>query len=188
MRDAPTAGARSGWRFYGPYPGASIDSAGMLRSRSYLTRTTVSLRSVTEGGPLDGPKVDTMIVVRIAFACTMLLVLTPACGLLSSRHPASSDSAAPTKVLVEVESHNWSDITVYLLAGGLPQRLGMVSALSSATFDFPSQRLTTSGGVRLRALPVAGKPFTTETILVYPGQVITWTLENHLDASSFSVY
>ena len=160
----------------------------MLWSRSYLMRTTVSLRSVTEGGPLDGPKVDTMIVVRIAFACTMLLVLTPACGLLSSRHPASSDSAAPTKVLVEVESHNWSDITVYLLAGGLPQRLGMVSALSSATFDFPSQRLTTSGGVRLRALPVAGKPFTTETILVYPGQVITWTLENHLDASSFSVY
>ena len=89
---------------------------------------------------------------------------------------------------MEVESHSWSDITVYLLAGGLPQRLGMVSALSSASFDFPSQRLNTSGGVRLRALPVAGKPFTTETILVYPGQVITWTLENHLDASSFSVY
>lgn len=90
--------------------------------------------------------------------------------------------------MVEVKSHNWNDITVYLVAGGLPQRLGMVSALSSATFDFPSQRLYTSGGVRLRALPVAGKAFTTETILVYPGQVITWTLENKLDASSFSVY
>jgi len=129
-----------------------------------------------------------MLVVRIVLACAALLVLTPGCGLLSSRHPSSPDSTVRTKVLVEVESHNWNDITVYLLAGGLPQRLGMVSALSSATFDFPSQRLTTSGGVRLRALPVAGKPFTTETILVYPGQVISWTLENHLDASSFSVY
>jgi hypothetical protein len=143
---------------------------------------------MTEGGPAESPRVDMMSVVRIALAYTVVLVLTPGCGLLSSRHPTSSDSAGSTKVLVEVESHNWSDITVYLLAGGLPQRLGMVSALSSATFDFPSQRLTTSGGVRLRALPVAGKPFTTETILVYPGQVITWTLENHLDASSFSVY
>jgi hypothetical protein len=129
-----------------------------------------------------------LLVVRIALAGTVLLALTPGCGLFSSRPPSSSDSAARTKVLVEVESHNWSDITVYLLAGGLPQRLGMVSALSSATFDFPSHRLNTSAGVRLRALPVAGKPFTTETILVYPGQVITWTLENHLDASSLSVY
>jgi hypothetical protein len=129
-----------------------------------------------------------MFVVRLALASTVLLALTPGCGLLSSRHPKPSDPAAGSKVLVEVESHNWNDITVYLLAGGLPQRLGMVSALSSATFDFSSHRLNTSAGVRLRALPVAGKPFTTETILVHPGQVITWTLENHLDASSFSVY
>jgi hypothetical protein len=129
-----------------------------------------------------------MLVVRIALLCTAILTVAPGCGLLSSRHPTSSDSPSHTQVLVAVESHNWNDITVYLLAGGLPQRLGMVTALSSATFDFPSHRLNTSGGVRLRALPVAGKPFTTETILVLPGQVISWTLENHLDASSFSVY
>jgi hypothetical protein len=89
---------------------------------------------------------------------------------------------------VEVQSHNWNDITVYLMAGGLPQRLGMVTALGAASFDFPSQRLNNSSGVRLRALPVAGQPFTSETILVVPGQVITWTLENNLDRSSFSVY
>ena len=127
-------------------------------------------------------------VLRLALAYAALLSVTPACGLFSSRNAGSARAPVSARVLVAVESHNWSDITVYLIAGGLPQRLGMVSALSSATFDFPSQRLTTSGGVRLRALPVAGKPFTTETILVYPGQVITWTLENHLDASSFSVY
>ena len=129
-----------------------------------------------------------MLVVRIALLCTAILTVAPGCGLFSSRHGPSSDSPTRTQVLVSVESHNWNDITVYLLAGGLPQRLGMVTALGSATFDFPSHRLNTSGGVRLRALPVAGKPFTSETILVLPGQVITWTLENHLDASSFSVY
>jgi hypothetical protein len=77
---------------------------------------------------------------------------------------------------------------VYLVTAGLPQRLGMVTALGEATFDFPSERLHSSNGVRLRALPVAGQPFTSETIQVLPGQVITWVLENNLDASSYSVY
>jgi hypothetical protein len=129
-----------------------------------------------------------MLVVRIALACSALLALIPGCGLLSSRHPTSPQSSARTRVVVAVESHNWNDITVYLITAGLPQRLGMVTALGSATFKFPAQRLNTSGDVRLRALPVAGRPFTSETILVMPGQVITWRLENDLDASSFSVY
>jgi hypothetical protein len=149
------------------------------------------LRFTPKRGPkealLHGPEVD-MPMARIAFACTAVVALTPGCGLLSSGHQDVSDSPARTQVMVAVESHNWSDITVYLITGGLPQRLGMVSALGSATFDFPPHSLNTAAGVRLRALPVAGRPFTSETILVLPGQVISWTLENNLDASSFSVY
>jgi len=126
---------------------------------------------------------------RVVAGAALFTSLT-GCGLLSSRHQGTSDlnSVDRRRVGVEVQNHNWSDITVYLMSGGLPQRLGMVTALSSATFDFSSHRLNTSAGVRLRALPVAGRAFTTETILVLPGQVITWTLENDLDASSFSVY
>jgi hypothetical protein len=113
----------------------------------------------------------------------------PSCGLLfPQHHPPAADTSVSRQVQVAVTSHNWSDITVYLLAGGLPQRLGMVSALGEATFDFSSQRLYTSGGVRLRALPVAGRAFTSETILVQPGQAIFWTLENNLETSNFTVY
>jgi hypothetical protein len=116
------------------------------------------------------------------------LLLTSGCGLFSSRshRPASELQRGP--IWVEVESHNWNDATIYLLTGGLPQRLGMVTAMGKGRFSFPSQRLATTGGVRLRVLPVAGRPFTTETILVLPGQVISWTIENNLDASSLSVY
>jgi hypothetical protein len=130
-----------------------------------------------------------MVSVRLALLVGALTSSASGCGLLFS-HPErqASNLAQPKSVLVEVESHNWSDITVYLMAGGLPQRLGMVSALGEATFDFSSHRLNTSGSVRLRALPIAGQPFTSETILVLPGQVISWTLENNLNASSFSVY
>jgi hypothetical protein len=125
---------------------------------------------------------------HLALAFAVVSATCPGCGVLSSGHTGHSNPSATAQVFVAVESHNWNDITIYLMAGGLPQRLGMVTALSSATFDFPSHRLNTSRGVRLRALPVAGRAFTSETILVLPGQVITWTLENRLDASSFSVY
>ena len=110
------------------------------------------------------------------------------CGLIFPREEHKSAEQHHGNVVVDVESHSWSDITVYLIAGGLPQRLGMVSAMGEATFEFPPQRLNSSAGVRLRALPVAGQPFTSDAILVMPGQVITWTLENDLDASSYSVY
>jgi hypothetical protein len=127
-----------------------------------------------------------VLVIRIAIACGALLSSTPGCGFFSSRK--SDEPPLKAEVSVEVENHNWNDITVYLMAGGLPHRLGMVTALNSATFAFPSQRLNTSAGVRLRALPVAGRAFTSETILVQPGQAIYWTLENDLDTSSLSVF
>ena len=126
---------------------------------------------------------------RVTRVCLLALSAAPSCGLLFPHHRAApAPTAVPTQVLVAVTSHNWSDITVYLLAGGLPQRLGMVSALGEATFDFSSHRLNTSAGVRLRALPIAGRAFTSETILVQPGQSIFWTLENNLETSNFTVY
>jgi hypothetical protein len=127
----------------------------------------------------------------VRFIVVLVTVVLPAagCGLLFSREEQSGPPAETSNsVLIEVESHNWNDITVYLLSGGLPERLGMVTALGGATFDFSSHHLNSSTGIRLRALPVAGQAFTTETILVFPGQVITWTLENNLEASSHSVY
>ncbi len=129
-----------------------------------------------------------MSLARLALTCTAFLISSSGCGLFSSKEPAVSPSQPRGPVLVSVQSHNWSDITVYLVAGGLPQRLGMVSAMGEATFDFSPHWLNTSAGVRLRALPVAGQHFTSETILVLPGQSIFWTLENNLEASSFTVY
>lgn len=131
-----------------------------------------------------------MSIVRFVVVLVAAILPTAGCGLLFSREeqPDSTSALASNNVLVEVESHNWNDITVYLLSGGLPERLGMVTALGGATFDFSSHRLNSGTGIRLRALPVAGQAFTTETILVFPGQVISWTLENNLEASSHSVY
>jgi hypothetical protein len=129
-----------------------------------------------------------MLVARLAVLFSALVAAGPGCGFLSRPDPAAAGSPVHSEISVEVENHSWSDITVYLMAGGLPHRLGMVTALSNARFGFPSQRLHSGSGVRLRALPVAGRAFTSEAILVQPGQAIFWTLENDLDISSLSVY
>ena len=150
-------------------------------------RTERSASSLRPGMPFANGRI--MLVIRLAVACSAMLSAAPGCGFHSSHPPGTNDSgAARSEVSVEVENHNWSDITVYLITTGLPQRLGMVTALGNANFVFPSHRLNTTAGVRLRALPVAGTPFTSETILVQPGQAITWTLENDLNVSSLSVY
>jgi hypothetical protein len=126
-------------------------------------------------------------VLRLAVAGTAFLSVAPACGFFSSSR--NSDSVhTGSQVVVAVESHSWSDITVYLIGKGLPQRLGMVTALGNSRFDFSSQQLNGSGGVRLRALPVGGRPFTSETIPVQAGQSIFWTLEDNLETSNFTVY
>jgi hypothetical protein len=127
-----------------------------------------------------------MLVFRVALACGSLWSGATACGVFS--RPSDPLSPPYADVSVQVQNHNWSDITVYLMTGGLPQRLGMVTAMSDGTFAFPSQRLNTGSNIRLRALPVAGDAFTSEGILVQPGQAIMWRLENDLDRSSLSVY
>ncbi len=109
-------------------------------------------------------------------------------GDTADRSAEQSTSRRDADVSVHVENNNWSDITVYLVTGGLPQRLGMVTSLSEARFAFPYLRLNTGGSVRLRAVPIAGRPYTSETILVQPGQEITWRLQNDLDTSGLSVY
>jgi hypothetical protein len=93
------------------------------------------------------------------------------------------------EVALEVESHNWSDVVIYLVRGGNTERLGTVGALNTETFVLPFRRMGTGGDVRLRAYPIGGPaPFTSEALLVQPGQWIKWTLENDLSRSFLGVY
>lgn len=129
-----------------------------------------------------------MLVIRSVLALLLWLSTGPACSLLS-RHSESSGSSAMSEIPLEVESHNWSDIVIYLMNGSQSQRLGMVAGLSSKNFVFPYRKLTSGGKVRLRAYPVGGQgSFTSEDLLIQPGQGIKWTLESDLARSSLAVY
>jgi hypothetical protein len=118
------------------------------------------------------------------------LVLAAAVGACRSKGGTAEVEPDPnTSVLVEVENHYHGDVVIYLLQGSQRDRLGMVTALSKAAYTFPYRRLGTSGNTRLLAYPIAGRrAYTSEPLLVQPGQSVSWTLESDLDRSSLAVY
>jgi hypothetical protein len=119
-----------------------------------------------------------------------LVVLLLGCG--SRSEEAEADPPAPehtAEVALEVENHGWSDIVVSLVRGTSVERLGMVRGLKSETFVFPYRRLGAGTDVRLRAYPIGGPAaFTSENVLVQPGQSVKWTLESDLTRSFLAVY
>jgi len=93
------------------------------------------------------------------------------------------------EVALEVENHGWSDIVISLVRGTAVERLGMVRGLTSETFVFPYRKLGAGTDVRLRAYPIGGpQAFTSENVLVQPGQWVKWTLESDLSRSFLAVY
>src|SRR5436189_4484441 len=106
---------------------------------------------------------------RTRIAWPLLVLLLAGCA---SRHGTTETTAATvnTPVDLEVENHNWSDVVIYLVRGTQRQRLGMVNALSSTVFTFPYRRLGSSGDARLSAHAIGGGGYTSESVLVQPGQ------------------
>jgi hypothetical protein len=114
--------------------------------------------------------------------------VTPACGLIFGRHSDSSRSS-DSDTIVEVENHHWNDVVVYLMNGNQAQRLGMVTGVSTNRFVFPYRQIASGGRLRLRAHPVGGQgSFTSEDVVIQPGQSIRWTLESDLRRSSLAVF
>jgi hypothetical protein len=89
---------------------------------------------------------------------------------------------------LQVENHHAGDIVIYLMRGNQPYRLGMVPAVSSASFTFPYRHVGSTGNARLRADAVAGpRSVTSEYLHIQPGQLLRWTLENDLRRSFLTV-
>jgi hypothetical protein len=126
----------------------------------------------------------------LALSLALALFLAPACS--HARHEATSppeplgDSA---DVALEIDNHNWLDVTIYVLHDGQPTRIGIANASSSASFTFPARLLGQGREIRLFARPIGGAgAASTETVVVQPGQYIEWVIESNLERSAIGVY
>ena len=118
----------------------------------------------------------------------VLLVL----GTLACSHSTSPPVGTPKlseSVPLRIDNHNWLDVVVYVVHDGQRTRLGLATATSSATFSLPVHLLGQGREVRFLGDPVGGHgTVSSETIVVQPGQSITWTLETDLRRSFVAVF
>ena len=125
----------------------------------------------------------------LVIACTALAACAGRAGRAGRVGEAAADSAAAALegTSITVDNRSWLDVVVYALSDGTRLRLGMVSAAASGTFALPRQALRAGTDLRFLADPVGDRPFTTERVLLQPGQHVHLTLESELARSSLLV-
>ncbi|MBX6364276.1 MAG: hypothetical protein IRZ00_10450 [Gemmatimonadetes bacterium] len=90
---------------------------------------------------------------------------------------------------MRVANHNWLDVDVYAVREGTKYRLGTVTSMTAQVFRLPSGLATPSGDFQLLVDPIgSNEVFVTEPLLVAPGQLVDWSIENHLALSSYRVF
>ncbi len=90
---------------------------------------------------------------------------------------------------VQVTNYNLMDARIYVFRGSVPYRLGTVTSMGSAEFDVPNTVLPEGARIRVGAeLIGSSERTTTEEILVEPGLMIQWVIENRLSQSSYFLF
>jgi hypothetical protein len=123
----------------------------------------------------------------------LVIAIAAAIGVGACSSAGSGPSVGPTpaeeSTTVEVRNYNWSDMVVYAVHGGMRHRLGMVTSMTTQELTLPRWLVQPGREVRLATDPIGSTAtFTTEPILVAPGQRIEFTVQNHLSISSYAVW
>ena len=115
-----------------------------------------------------------------------LAAMSLSCAFGAGTAPRRVDSGP---VEVRVDNRSWSDVTIYLVANGLTQRVGLATAVRTTTLWIPERLLGPSGDLRLLSAPVGSNRLdATESLMVRPGQLVQLTLENGFGLNSWGVW
>ena len=92
-------------------------------------------------------------------------------------------------VTVLTENRRSDDLVVSLVRDGIRQRLGLVAAQTSGSFEVPWTAVANAGRVRVVATPIAGRrSFVSEQLLLRPGSEVTISVTPALGQSAVRVY
>ncbi|HEX6308689.1 MAG TPA: hypothetical protein VFZ69_10905 [Longimicrobiales bacterium] len=123
---------------------------------------------------------------RLAMALGLGLAVA---GCASETDDTPKNAFGEGTATVVVQNNNWADMTVYAVRNGLRMRLGMVVSMGAQRFKLPRNALGGAGDLRLLADPIGSDAvFRTQPLLVAPGQLIEFTLQNNLAHSTSTVW
>lgn len=111
-------------------------------------------------------------------------------GVASCRPAGAPAAASPARqgAMVKVESHSWTDVSVFAERRGVRTRLGTVVAMRTTTLRLPAWLL---GDVPIAFVvdPVgAAAVQVSDAVVVRPGQRVVLTVEQELALSSVGVW
>ena len=110
-------------------------------------------------------------------------------GCAPKQYEASDVAAMEERATLVVENNNWADMTIYALRDGVRARVGQVTALSRSRFVLPQSVTAGTGELRIMADPIgSAQRWTSQPIVVLPGQELRFRLENNVNLSSYSVF
>jgi hypothetical protein len=134
-------------------------------------------------------------VFRILLSSLVVLVaLGAACVGGSSKsgsltEEVTADETGNQPVRMQVISHNFTDVVVYLLVGSHRQRLGTAVGKRTTVFTVPWRQVAGAARIQLLGDPIGSQSRVTSDILqLTPGNDVVWTLESNLDSTSTAVY
>jgi hypothetical protein len=111
-----------------------------------------------------------------------------ATGCVSAAPHQASDALVGGTAEVHVSNQNWNDMRIYVEQSGSRVRLGTVTSMTRATFRIPRTAVGADGRIQLVADALASRDnFVSRPILVEPGQVVDFTIHNHLGVSNILV-
>ena len=115
---------------------------------------------------------------RVVVALAIGLLFGAACSRAAQESERETVYQAESVLTVRVVNRSQLDATIYLVHDGTRDRLGTVTAASSASFSVRARTLG-SGEFTLLADPVGMRlTATSETLRVAEGSEFTWTLES----------
>ena len=119
-----------------------------------------------------------------------LILLLSACAVFGGQSGEEDSPAAERDEIIRVQATNlaWASIHVYAISGGSWQSLGILASQDDETWDLSVSLVGNRREIRLVADPVGSSDaFISEPVLVEPGDLVMWTIQNNLALSSVSV-
>lgn len=120
-----------------------------------------------------------------AILAVSAIPLLAGCSLVGAGSPSMAESAAAEQeesqpATAQVANDSWYNISVYVVDSGRRQRLGSVSSYESSSFEIPEDMVNSSGQIQMLADPVGSTTtYRSSPVLVGPGQVVKWTVQNN---------
>ncbi|MDP2496733.1 MAG: hypothetical protein Q8W44_01955 [Candidatus Palauibacterales bacterium] len=107
------------------------------------------------------------------------------CSLVGAGAPSMAESESAEQeesgpATARVANDSWYNISVYVVDSGRRQRLGSVPSYESSSFEIPEDMVSSSGQIQMLADPVGSTTtYRSSPVLVGPGQMVKWTVQNN---------